>query len=142
MKDASLNAEMFKDRWWIKNAEKQARLNEKEVQKLAKRETNAEKQAQNKGTTIAKSCCKRLETMIASVQKTLRVPGAANVPEVQQVPLRELLASLETLHQDVQAVSTNREDAAGFTAPPLEKQLAEAAKKHQALFAVAAKTSA
>ena len=78
--------------------------------------------------------------MIASVQKTMRLPGATRIPQAQKVPLCEILAKLEALHHEVQLVSTGRADATGFTVPEQERTLSESAKKHQALFAVAAKT--
>ena len=65
--------------------------------------------------------------------------GAANVPDVQKAPLREVLAALEDSHQKVQVVSTGC-GAVGYTVPSMERQLLEAAKRHQVLFAVAAKT--
>ena len=54
--------------------------------------------------------------------------------------VREILAALEHLHQEVQVASTGGATAVGFTVPALEKQLTEGAKRHQTLFAVAAKT--
>ena len=48
--------------------------------------------------------------------------------------VREILAALEHLHQEVQVASTGGATAVGFTVPALEKQLTEGAK------AVAAKT--
>ena len=70
----------------------------------------------------------------------MRLPGATNVPDALQVPLCEILAALENLHQEVQVKSTGRATAAGFTVPEQEKELIKGAKRHQALFAVAAKT--
>ena len=57
-----------------------------------------------------------------------------------KLPLCEILAKLEALRQEVQPVSTGRADATGFTVPEQERTLSESAKKHQALFAAAAKT--
>ena len=70
----------------------------------------------------------------------MRLPGATNVPDALQVPLCEILAALENLHQEVQVKSTGRATAAGFTVPKQEKELMKGAKRHQALFAVAART--
>ena len=69
----------------------------------------------------------------------MRLPGATNVPDAQKVPLREILAALTDLLLEVQAASTGAA-AAGFTVPKLEKELTDAAKRHQALFAAASKT--
>ena len=123
-----------------RNAEKEARAAEKEQEKEARAAEQAEKKAHNKGTAIAKSSCKRIEAAISSIQKTMRLPGAAKIPDAQKNPLREILAALEALLLEVQPVATGRDFAAGFTAPQLEKTLLEKAKKHQALFVVAAKT--
>ena len=70
--------------------------------------------------------------MIASIQKTMRLPGAAKIPEVQKTPLCEILSKLEALHHEVQLVSTGRADPIGFTVPARENTLSESAKKHQA----------
>ena len=123
-----------------RNAEKEARAAEKEQEKEARAAEQAEKKAHNKGTAIAKSSCKRIEAAISSIQKTMRLPGAAKIPDAQKNPLREILAALEALLLEVQPVATGRDFAAGFTAPQQEKTLLEKAKKHQALFVVAAKT--
>ena len=112
---------------------------EREKQKRDKEIETAKRKEEQKGAAIAASCGKRIESSIASIQKTWRLPGATNVPDAQAVPLREILTALTDLLREVQAVSTGAA-AAGFTVPKLEKELADAAKRHQALFAAASKT--
>ena len=99
----------------------------------------AQKKAEQKGAAIAASSCKRIESSIASIQKTFRLPGAADVPDAQTAPLCETLKSLMDLHLEVQDVSTGHAIARGFTVPKLEKTLTDSAKKYQTLFALAAK---
>jgi len=134
------NKQQREERDKKKQAEKEARAAERAKEKLAAQAANAEKSANKKGMALAKACCKRMEVLIASIQKTMRLPGAAKIPDYQKNPLREILAQLEALLLEVQPVSTGRKNAAGFSAPPEEKALSEASKKHQALFTVAAKT--
>ena len=123
-----------------KTAEKAERMAKTEAANLAAQAEWAKRKAQKKGIATATSSCKRIEILIASVQKTMRLPGATRIPEVQKTPLCDILSKLEVLHHEVQLVSTGRADPIGFTVPEREKTLSEAAKKHQALFAVAAKT--
>ena len=124
----------------IKNAEREAREAEKEKKKRDREIEAAQKKADQRGAAIATSSCKRIERSIASIQNTMRLPGSADVPDVQARPLSEILTKLMDLYREVQDVSSGRATAAGFTVPDMEKKLLDSAKRHQALFAAASKT--
>ena len=103
-----------------KNAERQARQALRDQKKHEAQMEAAERKAAEKGAAIAAAFCKKLEATICSVQKTMRLAGAANVPDVQKAPLRQVLAALEDSHQKVQVVS-NGCGAVGYTVPAMEK---------------------
>ena len=119
---------------------KAARGIAKEEERATRQAQQAERKVEDKGKAVATSVCKKLESAVVSMQKTLRMPGSARVPAASKEPMAQLLAQLERTLADVQNVAQGFGTAAGFATPPDVPSLFKAAKRHQALFVVAVRT--
>ena len=125
-----------------KAEEKAIKTAEMEAARDGKREVAAEKKINDKGQTAAGSVCKKLDTVIASIQKTVRSPGAPQVPAVSKAPLKRLLEQLGSMLTEAQKVAEGIEPGASFIIPEGFPIAIDAAKKHQALFVLSSRTYA
>ena len=124
----------------MKDTEKATRETAKEEERATRQAQQAERKVEATGKAVVKSLCKKLETAVVSMQKTLRLPGSARVPAANKEHMAQLLEQLERTLGAVQSVAQGYETAAGFATPPDLPSLFKAAQRHQALFVVAVRT--
>ena len=99
--------------------------------KAEKAEKAALAKVQQKGKTAASSYAKKLDVAIASLQKTLRMPGHDSAPPESKDRLRECISLFEAQLKEAHDVIAGRVDAKDYITPT---GALESVKKHQALF--------
>ena len=113
------------------------------VEARAKAEAAAAiKKVQAKSIALAKGNATKLERAVASVQKTLRAPGASLAPGSSKAHLCELVKHMQDLLHVAQLCGENVTgyDPKEYTPPG--KDVFDEAKKHEALFLMTARTYA
>ena len=107
---------------------------EKRIQQDEKQTSNAAKKAEQQVRLTCVSTSKKLDSAIASVEKTLRTPGAVCLGEEMSVPLKRMQEQLVQLKAYVDGFLYGREDWQAFTLSTDLTKLVADVKKHEAVF--------
>ena len=116
----------------------EARAQERKEKMERKHAEQVAKRADLKLKAAAASAAKKFETCIASIQKSLRAPGANLVPVVAKEPLMKILTELEESLAAINAVAGGLATSAPM--PDDLKHVFQMAKKHEALWLLSLRT--
>ena len=114
-----------------KAAERQALLQQKRDEADAKR-------AAAKAKASAESVVKKVEKCLDSILKALRSSGSSKVPQETSEPLQQIAESFSTIIRGANDFAKGNEE--DWEPPPDLKVMLEKAKRHEALFLLAART--
>lgn len=137
-----LKDEALEEKQAAKAAEKAVKMEAMQEARAIKQAESAANGANKKGQVAAIAFCKKVDTIISSLQKTLRLPGASQVPVASRVPVEALLVMFENMLIGAHGAANGFEPGAGFSAPANFATSLVNSKKHQTLFQVTARTYA
>ena len=137
-----LKEEALEERQAAKAEEKAAKAEALQEARANKQAESALNAANNKGQAAALSFCKKVDTIMASLQKSLRTPGAVQVPVASKAPMELLLVKFGDMLAEAQGAANGFELGANFSIPEKFASCLVESKKHQALFHLTARTYA